>query len=65
MWAMNSSVTADSAISVMSSLCLEISESSRSKGPSKLSRCTSKPTGWPGPASPDSLVAIMVIQDPS
>src|SRR6266704_3100966 len=39
---MNSSVTLDSATSVMSSLCLEISPSSRSNGPSKTSRCTSK-----------------------
>ena len=37
MWAMNSSVTLDSATSVMSSLCLEINCSNRSKGPSKLS----------------------------
>ena len=41
-WAMNSSVTRDSATSVMSSLCLEIRLSSRSKGPSKLSSRTSK-----------------------
>ena len=41
MCAMNSSVTDASAISVMSSLCLAISPSSRSNGPSKLSRCTS------------------------
>ena len=40
--AMNSSVTRDSDTSVMSSLCLEIRLSSRSKGPSKLSRLTSK-----------------------
>ena len=39
---MNSSVTCDSATSVMSSLCLEIRLSSRSNGPSKLSRCSSK-----------------------
>ena len=38
---MNSSVTLASAISVMSSLCLEISPSSRSNGPAKTSRCTS------------------------
>src|SRR5215472_10119713 len=40
---MNSSVTRDSAISVMSSLCLAISASSRSNGPSNTSRCTWKP----------------------
>ena len=38
---MNSSVTLDSATSVMSSLCLAIRLSSRSNGPSKLSRRTS------------------------
>src|SRR5690606_19526627 len=43
MCAMNSSVTFDSATSVMSSLCLAISVSSRSKGPSKLSRRTRNP----------------------
>ena len=42
---MNSSVTWDSAISVMSSLCLEIRPSSRSNGPSNTSRCTSNPAG--------------------
>src|SRR5688572_27328381 len=40
---MNSSVTFDSEISVMSSLCLLISCSSRSNGPSKLTRWTLKP----------------------
>src|SRR5215471_3593418 len=43
MYPMNSSVTWDSAISVISSLCLAISASSRSNGPSKTSRCTWKP----------------------
>src|SRR3712207_207450 len=43
-WAMNSSVTWDSAISVMSSLCLPISCSSRSNGPSKfVSRTVNRP----------------------
>src|ERR1700759_1799331 len=45
---MNSSVTWDSATSVMSSLCLEIRPSSRSNGPSNTSRCTSKPAGAAG-----------------
>ena len=40
MCAMNSSVTCESATSVTSILCLLIRLSSRSKGPSKLSRCT-------------------------
>jgi len=39
---MNSSVTWERATSVMSSLCLEISASSRSNGPSNTSRCTWK-----------------------
>ena len=39
--AMNSSVTCESETSVMSSLCLEIRLSSRSNGPSKLSRRSS------------------------
>ena len=41
MWAMKSSVTVASEISVMSSLCLLISPSRRSNGPVKLSRVTS------------------------
>ena len=49
MKAMNSSVTCDSATSVMSSLCLAIRLSSRSNGPSKLSRRTAN-------ALPDSSV---------
>src|SRR5271170_1517845 len=57
---MNSSVTLESAISVMSSLCFEIRPSSRSKGPSKTSRCTSKPL--PARVSPGSLVIVVVIQ---
>src|SRR3569833_3266816 len=43
MWAMNSSVTLWRETSVMSSLCLAIRPRSRSKGPSKLSRCTWNP----------------------
>src|SRR5690606_32728186 len=43
MCAMNSSVTLDNATSVMSSLCLEMSCSSRSNGPSKLSSRTLNP----------------------
>ena len=42
MWAMNSSVTWANAISVMSSLCLEMRPRRRSNGPEKTSRCTSK-----------------------
>ena len=42
MYAMNSSVTLESATSVTSSLCLEISWRSRSKGPSKLASRTLK-----------------------
>src|ERR1039457_279423 len=64
MWAMNSSVTLESAISVISSLCFEISASSRSKGPSKTSRCTSKPLpGWLWDVSPGSPITIVVIPD--
>jgi Mrp family chromosome partitioning ATPase len=48
-YAMNSSVTWESATSVMSSLCLEISASSRSNGPSKTERWTSK--ALPGAAA--------------
>src|ERR671913_2090225 len=40
---MNSSVTAESETSVMSSSCFAMSESSRSNGPSKLVRATRKP----------------------
>src|SRR5262245_45843576 len=62
---MNSSVTLDSAISVISSLCLEIRPSSRSKGPSKTSRWTwnPPPTGAGSPASagsPGSFVIMLV-----
>src|SRR5260370_9315417 len=66
MCAMNSSVTLDSAISVISSLCLEMSARSRSKGPSNTSRCTWKlpPAGACG-ASPDSPVTMVVIESPS
>ena len=46
--AMNSSVTVASATSVMSSLCLEIRLSSRSKGPSKLSSRTANAGGRVG-----------------
>src|SRR5690606_23324438 len=52
-WAMNSSVTWASAISVMSSWCREISPSKRSNGPSKFARCTENgelPRGAPGDA---------------
>src|SRR4051812_38210308 len=42
MWATKSSATAASATSVTSSLCLAISESSRSNGPEKTGRLTSK-----------------------
>src|SRR5579863_8424031 len=55
---MNSSVTVDSDTSVMSSLCLEISPSSRSNGPSNTSRCTSKP---PVPACGSSGSACVII----
>src|SRR6201999_1048944 len=57
---MNSSVTVDSDTSVMSSLCLEISPSSRSNGPSKTSRCTSKAPA-PRGASSGSAAAFVVI----
>src|SRR5918994_1875343 len=40
---MNSSVTADSVTSVMSSSCFAMSESSRSKGPSKFDSATRNP----------------------
>src|ERR1700760_2862267 len=67
---MNSSVTCDSATSVMSSLCLEISASSRSNGPSNTSRCTWNPEvapGWPsvpepgGSSRPRSAVSSAVV----
>src|ERR1700722_20144510 len=67
---MNSSVTLDRDTSVMSSLCLEIRPSSRSNGPSKTSRCTSKaptPRGAspasPAPKSPAprSPVAVLTL----
>src|SRR5690606_18572104 len=52
MYAMNSSVTRDSATSVTSSLCLAISCSSRSNGPSKLaSRTVNRPSSASSPAS--------------
>ena len=44
---MNSSVTVPSATSVISILCLEISCKSRSKGPSKFSRCRENPATRP------------------
>src|ERR1700722_4604915 len=56
---MNSSVTWDSDTSVMSSLCLEISPSSRSNGPSKTSRCTSK-APVPACGSSDSACGIII-----
>src|SRR5216683_1170982 len=49
---MNSSVTWESATSVMSSLCLEMSASSRSNGPSNTSRCTWNPPVPPSSAAP-------------
>src|ERR1700734_1124538 len=57
---MNSSVTLDSDTSVMSSLCLEIRPSSRSNGPSKTSRCTSK-APVPARASSGSACVIIII----
>src|SRR5580692_2182583 len=59
---MNSSVTLDSDTSVMSSLCLEISPSSRSNGPSKMSRCTSKaPVPACGSSGSACVIFIIVI----
>ncbi|MNI81240.1 hypothetical protein D3C73_1378350 [compost metagenome] len=43
MYLMNSSVTVANATSVISSLCLEMRPSKRSKGPVKLASRTSKP----------------------
>src|ERR1700761_8215900 len=57
---MNSSVTWDSDTSVMSSLCLEISPSSRSNGPSKTSRCTSNAFAPRGASSPAPASAVIV-----
>src|SRR5580658_2701688 len=57
---MNSSVTWDSDTSVMSSLCLEISPSSRSNGPSKTSRCTSK-APVPARVSSGSACVIFIV----
>src|SRR5215469_7156571 len=54
---MNSSVTWDSATSVMSSLCLEIRASSRSNGPSNTSRWTWKPGALPLSAVASSPLA--------
>src|SRR5262249_40530719 len=59
---MNSSVTWDSATSVMSSLCLEISPSRRSNGPSNTSRWTSKlPAPLPCPCSPPGAPSTAAI----
>src|ERR1700722_4848376 len=58
---MNSSVTLDSDTSVMSSLCLEISPSSRSNGPSKMSRCTSKAPAPRGAASGSAAFLLLII----
>jgi hypothetical protein len=48
MWAMNSSVTLARAISVMSSLCLAIRPSSRSKGPEVVEVRPRRPSPEPG-----------------
>src|SRR5579875_2662157 len=63
---MNSSVTCESATSVMSSLCLEMSASSRSNGPSNTSRCTSKPAGprVSPPASPEAAALPLPLAAP-
>src|ERR1700722_678574 len=62
---MNSSVTLDSDTSVMSSLCLEIRPSSRSNGPSKMSRCTSKaPVPACGSSGSAALVVIIIHASP-
>src|ERR1700760_5001798 len=67
---MNSSVTWDSATSVMSSLCLEIRPSSRSNGPSNTSRCTwnsdeapagPSPSGRGGSPGPGAAVISAVV----
>src|ERR1700722_12429702 len=58
---MNSSVTLDSDTSVMSSLCLEISPSSRSNGPSKTSRCTSKAPAPRGASSGSAAFVVIII----
>src|ERR1700735_5904999 len=58
---MNSSVTFDRATSVMSSLCLEISPSSRSNGPSKTSRCTSKAPTPRGASSGSAAFVVIII----
>src|SRR3984957_5415239 len=58
---MNSSVTLDSDTSVMSSLCLEISPSSRSNGPSKTSRCTSKAPTPRGASSGSAAFVVIII----
>src|SRR5260370_4582410 len=55
---MNSSVTWESTTSVMSSLCLEMSASSRSKGPSNTSRWTWKPAVPPVSAAASSPVTV-------
>src|SRR6202451_4855045 len=58
---MNSSVTLDSDTSVMSSWCLEISPSSRSNGPSKMSRCTSKASAPRGASSGSAAFVVIII----
>src|ERR1700692_2482476 len=58
---MNSSVTWDSDTSVMSSLCLEISPSSRSNGPSKTSRCTSKAPAPRGASSGSAAFVVIIL----
>ena len=62
--AMNSSVTRDSETSVMSSLCLAIRLSSRSKGPSKLSSRTSKPASVPTSGPAVSVIQGSLLDEP-
>src|ERR1700683_1961722 len=45
----------------MSSLCLEISPSSRSNGPSKTSRCTSKASAPRGASSGSAAFVVIII----
>src|SRR4051812_12842606 len=61
--AMNSSVTFDRAISVTSSLCLPISCSSRSNGPSKLVSLTVKRAGAASEASEAAEPAPVLLTD--
>ena len=66
---MNSLVTWERATSVMSSLCLEISASSKSNGPSNTSKCTWKAPDRAALSAPSgspvrSVLTVMTVAGP-